>query len=172
MRLSRHAVLDALPCLYVSCWVLVAVYMSHNCLCVQPWPSLCCLVTFPGRHQALMCTSSQVPVGGDPRVVPAHVAGQPGCRLLRLQLANLQVGLCTQLQVGMAAFQICTPGFKAALPLRAWRTRGCAIARLQLPIFLGSILAISQQLLYWDLQSQMAFHMSSRLQAVHFWTPS
>ena len=117
--------LDALPCLYVSCWVLIVVYMSHHCICVQPWPSLCCLVTFPGQHQALMCTISQVPVGGDPRVVPAHVAGKPGRRLLRLQLAHLQTGLRTQLQVRMAAFQCCTPACKAASPLRAWRVMGC-----------------------------------------------
>ena len=56
--------------------------------------------------------------------------------------------------------------------MRAWHKSGCVFARLQLPESLGSILAISQHLLYWDLHLQMAFHMSSRLQAVYMWTTS
>ncbi len=46
----------------------------------------------------------QVPVGGDPGVVHAHVAGHRGCHLFRHQLACLQAGLCTFIQVC-----ICSP---------------------------------------------------------------
>ena len=47
--------------------------------------------------RATLCRAAQVPVGGHPGVVHAHVAGHSGRALLRLQLAHLQAGLRAQL---------------------------------------------------------------------------